>query len=759
VWNSGGGTLSYAIDDDAAWLSCGPSSGSSEGEHDTITVSYNTSALEQGTYHATITISDPNAGNTPQQVEVTLTVRSNIPAIGCQPTSLYSFCDQGQNALPKAFDVFNSGGGTLSYTIGDDVGWLICTPESGTSTRERDTITVMYNTSGLEPGSYSAMITVSAPNVTNSPQHVHVSLTVRAQPATIGCQPDSLSNACDQREDARSQSFEVWNTGGGTLSYAIADDADWLSCTPSGGISIGEHDTVIVNYDTSVLEAGDYSATITVSDPNATNTPQTIDVSITVHPVTAEGTLAVGSETTVKGDQTAFSITISLDLPFDLTYLALTVEFDSGLFQALDYTQEGRVAAAPSPDGIDNNAGEVRFVWLSLRGEAVIPAGSGPFATIQFQQKAGASEGTYPLALWAVEARYGPEVYHLQLIDGEIRVVKGSLDVDRNGAVEAATDIVYIYRYLVEMPTTVPSPFREIDPSIPPDGEIESRIDSLKPLLDVDAGGGDPDPATDVVYIYRYLAGMPTTVPTAFRDVDPSIPPDEEINARVDAINVAGAEGAPPQSPASATSPAEKSTTGMLRVAQVAGRGGESISVQIALDSSDDDLTYLRLWVEYDRTKLSPTLLQKAGRTSVEPMPDWLDEENGQIRAVVESFRGDVVIPRGSGAVLEMAFDVLEDTTSSESLRIVEDVEAGLGPKKALVTILRPAVIGLSPSGGVSLMWQPFGDGSYTVFYCEDLSIGNWTPVEGTDWPVTDTSWQGESPSSVRRRFYRVKSE
>jgi hypothetical protein len=281
-----------------------------------------------------------------------------------------------------------------------------------------------------------------------------------------------------------------------------------------------------------------------------------------------------------------------------------------------------------------------------------------------------------------VEARYGPGVYHLQLMDGEIRVVRGSLDVDRNGVVEAATDIAYIYRYLVEMPTTVPSAFREIDPSIPPDDEIESRIDSLKPFLDVDESGGDPDPATDIVYIYRYLVGMPTTVPTAFRDVDPSIPPDEEIDARVDAINVAGGQGSPPEAPTSAAPLAAKSTTGLLRVAHVAGQRGESISVEIALDSPDDDLTYLRLWVEYDRTKLSPTLLQEAGRTAVEPMPDWLDKESGRIRAVVESLRGDVVIPKGSGGVLEMAFDVLEIPPLPTRCAFLMMSRQGSGPKR-----------------------------------------------------------------------------
>ncbi|NIM12261.1 MAG: hypothetical protein GTO45_09125, partial [Candidatus Aminicenantes bacterium] len=71
ISNVGGGTLNWSITVDANWLVCSPVSGSGSGE---VTVSINPVGLSPGTYNGTITISDPNAGNSPQTVEVTLEV-------------------------------------------------------------------------------------------------------------------------------------------------------------------------------------------------------------------------------------------------------------------------------------------------------------------------------------------------------------------------------------------------------------------------------------------------------------------------------------------------------------------------------------------------------------------------------------------------------------------------------------------------------------------------------------------------------------
>jgi len=61
--------------------------------------------------------------------------------------------------------------------------------------------------------------------------------------------------------------------------------------------------------------------------------------------------------------------------------------------------------------------------------------------------------------------------------------------------------------------------------------------------------------------------------------------------------------------------------------------------------------------------------------------------------------------------------------------------------------------------GKVSLGWEAFGGGNYTVEYTEDLASGNWQPVPDVTWPITETTWPGEDIGVLPGRYYRVRSE
>ena len=289
VWNSGTGTLNYTISTDQTWVSCTPASGTSTGPSDqkTITVNYATSSLAPGNYSATITINAPGSSNAPQTIPVSLTVLSP-PTIASSPTSLTNSCSHGNNAAAQSFQVWNSGSGSVNYTISTDQTWVSCTPTSGTSTgvSDKKTITVNYATSSLAPGIYTANITMVDPGSSNTPQTIPVSLTVLS-PA-ISYSPTSLTNACSQGCNADTQTFQVWNSGSGTLNFTISTDQSWIACTTSG-TSNGTTDqkTISVFYSTTALTTGTYSATITISDPMASNTPQTIPVTLNVNPTAA----------------------------------------------------------------------------------------------------------------------------------------------------------------------------------------------------------------------------------------------------------------------------------------------------------------------------------------------------------------------------------------------------------------------------------------------------------------------------------------
>jgi hypothetical protein len=95
--------------------------------------------------------------------------------------------------------------------------------------------------------------------------------------------------------DPAPQTFTIVNTGGGTLRWAVAEDADWLSVTPESGVQTG---IVTLSVDVGDLSPGTYAATVTVTGTDAAGqpvTPKTVAVVLTVAQPPSEpfGTLLV----------------------------------------------------------------------------------------------------------------------------------------------------------------------------------------------------------------------------------------------------------------------------------------------------------------------------------------------------------------------------------------------------------------------------------------------------------------------------------
>jgi hypothetical protein len=79
--------------------------------------------------------------------------------------------------------------------------------------------------------------------------------------------------------------FTVSNGGPDTLTYAISDDADWLSVSPAGGTSAGEADPITLGYDLAGLKAGQHVGHIRVTSPDAVNSPRELTVTLNIETV------------------------------------------------------------------------------------------------------------------------------------------------------------------------------------------------------------------------------------------------------------------------------------------------------------------------------------------------------------------------------------------------------------------------------------------------------------------------------------------
>jgi hypothetical protein len=207
------------------------------------------------------------------------------PTIGRSPTSFaFSATEGGANPSNQTLQVWNAGGGTLNWSVSDDAVWLSLAPPSGSSTGEHDAVTVSVNISGKTAGSYNATITITATGATNTPQTVPVTLNISPPPEpTIGRSPTSFTfSGTEGGANPSSKTLEVWNAGGSTLSWSVSEVAAWLSLSPTSGSSTGEHDAVTVSVDITGMTAGSYPATITITATGATNTPQTVPVTLNI---------------------------------------------------------------------------------------------------------------------------------------------------------------------------------------------------------------------------------------------------------------------------------------------------------------------------------------------------------------------------------------------------------------------------------------------------------------------------------------------
>lgn len=133
---------------------------------------------------------------------------------------------------------------------------------------------------------------------TNRPSSLAVAGEVRRYDITLGAgasriavnggeSPVTLTRQIRLPQNLANDTFTVsalnWPTYG-PVNYLITDNAAWLSVSPTHGSTTGEADTITVAYSTATLEAGEHTATITVSDSSAGNSPRTLTVNLTVLP-------------------------------------------------------------------------------------------------------------------------------------------------------------------------------------------------------------------------------------------------------------------------------------------------------------------------------------------------------------------------------------------------------------------------------------------------------------------------------------------
>ena len=193
---------------------------------------------------------------------------------------------------PQTFSVWMNGG-ALDCHIEYDCEWVDIELTSSGPPGEPDEVTVTVRPVGLPVGIYSCLLTIIDSTATNSPKYLPVNLEVKVP--LIGVSPTSLSFLCFREgENPEPQILSIWNDDVSVpslLNWEIVEDSNWLEAEPREGYSTGQINDVVISVDAAGLPLGIHNCVIEISDPNATNNPQSVAVTLVIR-----GTVFVPSD-------------------------------------------------------------------------------------------------------------------------------------------------------------------------------------------------------------------------------------------------------------------------------------------------------------------------------------------------------------------------------------------------------------------------------------------------------------------------------
>jgi fibronectin type 3 domain-containing protein len=293
VTNGGTGTLSgltatirYGAGQPTAWLTASLATASAP---TALIFAANQRNFTPGTYSATVDIASSAPGVATRSITVRLTVVAPAPAIGLGANTIYFSATQGgADPAEQLGGVTNAGGGSLTglatpinYQTGQPTGWLTATL-SGTSAPAQ--VTLRATTGTLPSGNYTANVRVTSALAQNSPQTVAVTFAVQN---ALALSTSSISYlAARGGGNPLSQTVQVTSltttqlTGlTFSITYGNGQPTGWASASLSGTTSPA---ALTVNAATLSLPTGIYSATLAVASPDASNSPQMIQLAFNV---------------------------------------------------------------------------------------------------------------------------------------------------------------------------------------------------------------------------------------------------------------------------------------------------------------------------------------------------------------------------------------------------------------------------------------------------------------------------------------------
>jgi large repetitive protein len=239
-----------------------------------------------GSYSYTLTVSDSSS---PAPLSASLAFSGSVAPAGSAtltvvPANLtFSYRPDISPPAAQSLSVFTTAAAT-TFTVAVNAVWLSATPLGG---QPPGTISISVNAGTLAPGTYNALVTVNAFNV--SPLSVTIPVTLIVQPApqpqlTLG--QTQFAYGLTQGSAPTQGQVLVMNSGGGVLSFTTA--VTGCSCvsvsTASGQASPGAPAAVAFTVNPTGLPPATYNSQIVITP--SVGQPVTVPVTIAVNSLT-----------------------------------------------------------------------------------------------------------------------------------------------------------------------------------------------------------------------------------------------------------------------------------------------------------------------------------------------------------------------------------------------------------------------------------------------------------------------------------------
>lgn len=211
----------------------------------------------------------------------------------------FNAVQKGPAPPSQSFAVLN-GIGTINFSLSTSTvsggAWLAATPSAGTSVEfsAGAPIQVQVNPSGLAIGTYYGSVTISAPNVPNSPQTVTVVLNVTATSGATISKSGVVFVAPTGGTAPPSFAITAFNPALVSVNFSASlQGSSAFSVTPmTGSLASGASQPFTIQATTSGLAAGAYQSTLTISFSDGT--VRTVGILLVVAPGAVSSSSSLG---------------------------------------------------------------------------------------------------------------------------------------------------------------------------------------------------------------------------------------------------------------------------------------------------------------------------------------------------------------------------------------------------------------------------------------------------------------------------------